>query len=58
MLLIIIYTLFCYGFALGNDDGKKWDFWDWVILFFSPVITPISIGRIIAEIIDKKLNDE
>ena len=50
MILTIIYVMFCCGYALGHDDGKKWDFWDWMILLFSPVITPISIGKAIGKI--------
>lgn len=58
MLLIIIYTLFCYGFASVNDDGEKWDFRDWVILFLAPVTTPISIGKMFGEIVNEVLKED
>lgn len=60
MILTIIYVLFCYGFAWAFDDGKKWDFWDYVILFFSPVIVPISIGKTIGRLMFEilKLEEE
>lgn len=38
------YLAFCYSFMIALDDGKKWKWYDYLILLVAPIIAPVLLG--------------